>query len=137
MKDSRLPKNNNFNIFFQNYTNGLQYVPGPELENVCQNGNTLYFLMLLAFAGSKIPGESVFSNSGTHYLPVGKWEGVSLAGESALDHLLGCPCRGGVFRVCVVQHMTIDKNTRVFSKHVNIYPLQTFLNTDETFWFFR
>lgn len=46
MKDSRLPKNSNSN-FFQNYANGLWYVPGPELENVCQNSNTLYCLCSL------------------------------------------------------------------------------------------
>lgn len=102
-------------IFFQNYTNGLWYVPGLELENVCQNSNTLYCLVLLAFAAeSRVPGEAVFSNSGTHYLPEGKWEGLSLAGESAWDHLLVCPWKGGVFRVCVVQCDCREKHKSVF-----------------------
>lgn len=43
-------------IFFQNYTIRLLYVPGPELEYVCQNNDTLYYIYVLLSFAAKSPG---------------------------------------------------------------------------------
>lgn len=90
----------------------MVYIPGPELEWVCQNKNTLCYIHgLLSFAAvSRPPGEAMFSGSWTYYLPAGKTEGVSLTGGSAWDNLLPCPWKGGVLGVFGgVQSVTLGK----------------------------
>lgn len=63
MKDSRLPKNNYYNSFFQNHTTGLQFISGPELGYICQNNNTLYIYVLLFFATEARTPRDVISDS--------------------------------------------------------------------------
>lgn len=143
MKDSRLPKNNYYNSFFQNHNNGPQSIPGPESEYICEDSNTFYDIYVLLFFAAESPGllemlcfqmnESVTSHQGKVRCP--------LAGESASDHLLACPWKGGVLRRGVVQSdcrgfpgmwMHFPKEALRVS-----HALQTYINTDQTFWFFR
>lgn len=48
-------------LFFQNHTTGLQFVSGLELEYICQNSNTLYYIYVLLFFATeaRTPGDVI------------------------------------------------------------------------------